>query len=407
MIDDLACAAKCGFDSVKINAIINGKINAKRLQFNKNKCVKLHISPNMNRKCCKTQLGDTDQKIVSCVQLEVQDTDMKQSNTEKYIGDVISADGSNDENIKKRRSQGIGAMAQIFSILSEISLGYHYVEIGLILRESILLSKLLLSCESWYKLHKYQIEKLEEIDNSFFHRLFNSHSKTSKEIYLIESGKIPIRIIISMRRIMYWWHILHAKQTDMLVKVYNVQKVSHVQGDWIRLLEQDKKMFKINLSDEEVSGMSRYKIKNVVKKRGQELTLNYIEGLKKKHSKTEHFETSTLKTAQYLTDNSFTKSQRELLFKLRSKTVQVKANFRNGNILNMVCEICQLFTCTQEHVLQSPVYHCEHSKFETQFHLWQCRTAVTVHTNLHSILGSKAIDIGIAETELTEQCKQN
>ena len=148
-------------------------------------------------------------------------------------------------------------MAQIFSILSEISLGYHYVEIGLILRESILLSKLLLSCESWYKLHKYQIEKLEEIDNSFFHRLFNSHSKTSKEIYLIESGKIPIRIIISMRRIMYWWHILHAKQTDMLVKVYNVQKVSHVQGDWIRLLEQDKKMFKINLSDEEVSGMSR------------------------------------------------------------------------------------------------------------------------------------------------------
>ena len=36
MIDDLACAAKCGFASVKINAIINWKINAKRLQFNKN-----------------------------------------------------------------------------------------------------------------------------------------------------------------------------------------------------------------------------------------------------------------------------------------------------------------------------------------------------------------------------------
>ena len=158
-----------------------------------------------------------------------------------------------------------------------------------------------------------------------------------------------------MRRIMYWWHILHAKQSDMLVKVYNVQKVSHVQGDWIRLLEKDKKMFKINLSDEEVSGMSRYKMKNFVKKRGQELTLNYIEGLKKKHSKSEHFEKSTLKTAQYLTDNSFTKSQRELLFKLRSKTVQVKANFRNRNILDMVCEICQLFTCTQEHVLQCPV----------------------------------------------------
>ena len=87
------------------------------------------------------QLGDIDQRIVSCVQLEVQDTDMKESNTEKYIGDVISADGSNDENIKKR-SQGISTIAQIFSILSEISLGFHYVEICLILRDSILLSKL-------------------------------------------------------------------------------------------------------------------------------------------------------------------------------------------------------------------------------------------------------------------------
>ena len=57
--------------------------------------------------------------------------------------------------------------------------------------------------------------------------------------------------------------------------------------------------------------------------------------------------------------------------------------------------------------VNTAVYHCEHSKFETQFHLWQCRTAVTVHTNLHSILGSKAIDIGIAETELIEKCKHN
>ena len=114
-----------------------------------------------------------------------------------------------------------------------------------------------------------------------------------------------------MRRIMYWWHILHAKKSDMLVKVYSVKKVSDVQGDWTTLLELDKKMFNINQSDEEVSGMSRFRMKNYVKKRGKELPLNYIEGLKKKHSKTEHFETSNLKTEDYLTDNRFTKYQRE------------------------------------------------------------------------------------------------
>ena len=103
MIDDLACIARCGFDSVELNAIINGKINVKRLEFNKDKCVKLHISSNQGRTCCNTKLGQSDQKTVTCVQLEVQDTKMKECDTEKYIGDMISSDGSNDKNITNRR----------------------------------------------------------------------------------------------------------------------------------------------------------------------------------------------------------------------------------------------------------------------------------------------------------------
>ena len=149
MIDDLAAVSLCGFDSVKTSAIINGKINAKRLKFNKNKCVKLHVSKSKSSTCCKTQIGDSEQKLVSCIKLQVQDSDMKQETSEKYIGDVISADGSNNSNIEKRKSQAIGTISQTFSILTQISLGYPYVKLGLILRESNLLSRLLLSCESW------------------------------------------------------------------------------------------------------------------------------------------------------------------------------------------------------------------------------------------------------------------
>ena len=100
---------------------------------------------------------------------------MKDSDTEKYIGDMISYDGSNDKNITNRRYQGFGTISQIFSMLQVLSLGYHYVRIGLILRESHLLSKLLLNSESWNRLFKYQIEKLEDIDYIFFHQLFYSH----------------------------------------------------------------------------------------------------------------------------------------------------------------------------------------------------------------------------------------
>ena len=241
----MACVAKCGFDSVELNAIVNGKMNVKRLEFNTDKCVKLHVSPNQRKNCCNTKLGDVEQKTVSCVALEVQDSAMKQCDTEKYIGDIVSSDGSNDRNIMNRRSQGFGSISTIFSMLQALSFGYHYVRIWLILRESHLLSKLLLSCESWHRLFSYQIDKLEEIDLAFFHQLFNSYYKTSKEIYRIESGKIPIRYLISMRRIMYWWHILHVKKSDMLFRVYSVKKISPVQGDWVKMLEGDKKLFKI------------------------------------------------------------------------------------------------------------------------------------------------------------------
>ena len=354
MIDDLACVALCGFDSVQMNAVINGKINAKRLEFNKDKCVKLHVSKEQNKNCCRTKLGSSEQFIVPCVQLEVQGLEMKQSESEKYIGDFISSNGSMDLNIQNRKSQGIGELSQIFSMLKEVSLGFSYVQIGLILRESNLISKLLLSCESWHRVNKYHVEWLEEVDFSFFRQLFNAHSKTCKEIFLLESGKIPVRFLISMRRIMFWWHIMHVNKDDMLYRVYRAQKVSPVQGDWINLLNSDKSLFNVNMTDEDLESISSDKLKNYLKKTAQNLTLNFIESLQQKHSKSEKYDTAELKTAPYLIDRRFSKYERELLFKLRSRTLQVKNNFQNGNLENLFCDLCKLFTCSQEHVLSCP-----------------------------------------------------
>ena len=144
---------------------------------------------------------------------------------------------------------------------------------------------------------------------------------------------------------------MHAKDTDMLPRVYNVKKISSFAGDWVKLLDSDKEMFDINFSDEELLSLSQDKLKDHVKKRAVQLTLVYIEGLKEKHSKTQKYDTSTLSTSEYLTDDRFVKSELDLLFKLRSRTIQVKQNFTHANLSNMICEMCKLFTCTQEHVI--------------------------------------------------------
>ena len=100
----------------------------------------------------------------------------------------------------------------------------------------------------------------------FFKQLFNSHSKTGIECYFSESASIPIRIKVSARRLMYWWHILSVDQSEIIYRVYSAQKLSPVYGDWVHQLSLDKQQFDITLSDLEIKSISKEKFRNFVKK---------------------------------------------------------------------------------------------------------------------------------------------
>ena len=186
-------------------------------------------------------------------------------------------------------------------------------------------------------------------------KLFNAHSKTGIEFYFSESGSIPVNIKISVKRLMYWWHILHVDKSEMIRKVYTAQKMSPVSGDWIKMLEKDKELFQINLTDDEVETILKNRFKSFVKRKSEDLTIGFLSKLQRKNSKSKGLEVSELSVSPYLLDSRFTKENRELLFKLRSKTVWVKENFRKAYLNNnMLCELCLLFPCTQSHPLQCP-----------------------------------------------------
>ena len=175
------------------------------------------------------------------------------------------------------------------------------------------------------------------------------------QFYFSESGTIPIKIKISVRRLMYWWHIVNVEKTELISRVYSAQKLISISGDWVKLLHEDKKQFSINLSDDDMCNISEYKFRNFLKKKAEELTIQYLSELKRKHSKSEHLDVSDMALSEYLVDVRFNKSERELLFKLRSRTIQVKDNFKNAYINNdMLCVLCKMFRCTQSHILQCP-----------------------------------------------------
>ena len=75
--------------------------------------------------------------------------------------------------------------------------------------------------------------------------------------------------------------------------------------------------------------------------------------MKARHEKSQYLNSTSFKTAEYLTDSRFSRSEATLLFKLRSKTLNIKMNFKKQH-KSLLCQVCGLFPECQSHLLQCP-----------------------------------------------------
>ena len=75
--------------------------------------------------------------------------------------------------------------------------------------------------------------------------------------------------------------------------------------------------------------------------------------MKTKHSKSVNLQCDDLKTADYIDSPRLSLKEKQLLFKLRSRTLDVKDNFRNQH-KDHLCISCGLFPETQSHLLECP-----------------------------------------------------
>ena len=335
MIDDTFIASRCGLQSVQVNALINTFIEGKKLYFT-TKCFVMHLGPKAN----------------GCPQLKVHSEQMRQTSKEKYLGDIISVKG-NIDNIEKRRMIGNQAISDMLAVLREIGQGPFYVKTGLIFRDAILKCKLLLNSEVWHCLTMQQVEMLEDLDKQFLRNILKSHSKVAIEILYFETGKFPYRYDIMMRRLMYLWKILTVDRNELIFRVFKSQCNSPHQGDWVKQIDNDRKNVELDLDDLEISEMSKTKFKTIVNKKVTNLAIAELNKLKDKHSKSAYLKSDTFAMAPYLADSRFSKRETQVLFRLRSQTLDARMNFGN-QFSETLCRVCKLFPETQSHLLQCP-----------------------------------------------------
>ena len=293
-----------------------------------------------------------------CPALKVQSKHMLIISSEKYLGDILANDGKIEENLKARNSKGIGIKNQIMGLLKEISVGQFFFEMAMLFRTSQLINGTMYNMESLHGIKAKHLDTIEECDKFLMRELFECPQGTPIEAFYMETSAIPLRFILTGRRILYYWTILNKPGSELVKQVFEAQKEFETNDSWVKQVENDLRTCEIDLKEEDIKKLSQYKIKKLVANKIRIKTDEYLLKLKNSHTKTENLYTSD-EMQEYLKTDQLTRSEKILLFKLRTRMADLKGNFSESHRGNLHCELCK-----------------DESEDETQRHLLQCTFVV-------------------------------
>ena len=216
---------------------------------------------------------------------------------EKYLGGYLTNDGNSKEIIKSRIAKGYAVLAQMTAFLNDIPLGKRRVEVGLTLRKAWFLNGCLFNSEVWNGFSTKDTNELEVIDHSIMRLIVGAQSKVPIEMLYIETAEMPVKYVMSVRRILYLQTLLKRHDSEITKKVYEAMKENPLKCDWIELIKEDLKLVGCEqMSDDVIKSMTKIEFKNIIKKRLRVHATNKLESLKQTHKKVKqikHINTST------------------------------------------------------------------------------------------------------------------
>ena len=78
------------------------------------------------------------------------------------------------------------------------------IQVGLILREAMFINGILYDSEAWQGVNKGYIAQLSKVDHQILRSVLSTHAKIPTEILYLETGVLPVKYFISVRRLYYF-----------------------------------------------------------------------------------------------------------------------------------------------------------------------------------------------------------
>ena len=211
---------------------------------------------------------------------------------------------------------------------------------------------MLFNSEAWHSISEPEIRILEMVDEHLLRSMVEGHSKTPLEFLYLEAGALPIRFIITSRRVIYLQSILKRPEDELVRRVYYAQKENPVNGDFVKLIQADFDLLGAKFTENEVISMSKEALKTEVKKMAYAAAFKYLTNKQQQHSKVHGVKYKKLQTQAYILSPLFKNTEVNLLHALRSRMINVKANFSSKYRLSLLCPVCESAVDEQQHILE-------------------------------------------------------
>ena len=272
---------------------------------------------------------------------------IKRTHEYKFVGEWYNEKGNHDKSIKTRGDKAIGTVAQIKFYGDPYKVGNMAFQVRIQIFQSTVIPTIYHDIEAWSKISKKDIEKLDKIQKTVLTSILELPSSTPYMGILSELGIWPVEQLADYKRIMLLNQILNSKDSRFLKEIIEEQIRDTFTGCWY---EQTKEICeKYNIGLQLIKGLSKRKLKNIMKSRINKRLDHYIKEEAK--TKTKLRFCHDFKRKKYTKKGNMDFHTTRSIMKLRLNMTEVKSNYK-GITESDTCDLCSETSDTTEHLFQ-------------------------------------------------------
>ena len=308
----------------------------------------------------KNQAADDMRSEILLHPLTLYGKEMKEKKSERYLGDVLHGGGlaaSAEATVAFRHAKMIHGLKEIKAIVEDCrSNTMGGLKVGLDIWETAYVPSLLNNCSTWMEIEDATVNKLEELQNSFYRNLLNVPFTTPKPALIWEVAGMKMKYRIMMSKILFLHHIISLDDDSLAKQIQSSQHKYQTPG---LTKEVQGFMEELELPSCLEVAFTKSKWKNLVKKAIKKANESEIRKSIEPYKKMKHLsiENETFECKQYLSTLPLEKAR--TLFKHKFKmTENVKMNYKNdAGFANSLwkCSNCSNKD-TESHLLWCPGY---------------------------------------------------